>query len=125
VANVTFQSSDTSELIAVNNRMSGFRVSGTVLNSIRTSSIITPLFQRIVLTDNTFDAGGNQVIACNVELVSNLITATPFGWVMGEETLFLSNVARTDVNLDTVTRNLVQAGNSSRVRIRRVGTIIA
>ncbi len=120
VGNTLFDSQARHDLIATGNRMSGFRVTAHTFSSIRTGTHITPLFQRITLTDNTFEAGGNQLVACNVELSSNLYTAPTFGWAIGEEVLLMSNVARIDVGLDVVTRNMVSTGNSTRMKIRRI-----
>lgn len=120
VSNALFDSQARHDLIVTGNRMSGFRVSSGTLSSIRTGTHVDPLFQRITLTDNTFEAGGNQLVACNVELTSNLYTAPAFGWAIGEEVLMMSNVARIDVGFDVVTRNLVSTGNSTRMKIRRI-----
>jgi hypothetical protein len=106
------------ELIATGNRMSGFVVGADMLNVLRSTTPIMPLFQRMALSDNTFDSGQNQIAAVNVELNGNMFTTSPFGWIVAEEILAIGNVARNDVAIDVATRNLVQAGNSAHVRVR-------
>jgi hypothetical protein len=106
------------ELVATGNRMSGFVVSPDILNALRSTTPIMPLFQRMALSDNTFDSVLNQITAVNVELNGNLFTATSAGWIVAEEIVLIGNVARNDVALDVVTRNLVQAGNSAHLRVR-------
>ena len=121
VNSATFDTNAKNDLIVVNNRMSGFRVdSASTIQAIQHQNPISPLLQRIVATDNTFEANGNQIAAVNVEMNSNLFLAVSTGWVVGEETLFLGNVARIDVGIETYTKNVVLAGNSPRVRIRKV-----
>jgi hypothetical protein len=122
IGSVGFDIAATAELIATGNRMSGFAVGSAMIDTLRTKSPIAPLFQRILLSDNTLDGTLNQIAANLVELSGNQITSTPFGWMVGEEVLCVGNVARTDVAVDVMTRStgLVQAGNSTHVKIRQV-----
>ncbi|HEX4963861.1 MAG TPA: DUF6519 domain-containing protein [Thermoanaerobaculia bacterium] len=120
IAAATFDPAAKNDLVVVNNRMSGLRVDANTIQTIRSSNPIAPLLQRIVATDNTFEAAGNQLAAVNVEMNSNLFLAVTAGWMVGEEILFLGNLARIDVGIDTFTKNVVLAGNSPHVKIRKV-----
>jgi hypothetical protein len=119
-----FDISATADLVASGNRMSGFQAGSAMIDTLLTRTPVFPLFQRLALSDNTFDSPLNQLVANSVELTGNLLTAAPFGWVVGEEALFVGNAVRTDVTVVTAVRNLVQAGNSARLRIRPAPPVV-
>jgi hypothetical protein len=124
VGGLVFDPSATADLIATGNRLSGFQVGFAMIDTLRSTRPVSPLFQRLALSDNTIDATFNQLVANSVELTGNLLTAAAFGWVVGEEALFVGNAVRTDVTVDTAVRNLVQAGNSAHLRIRPAAPVI-
>jgi hypothetical protein len=121
LSSVTFDRAATHDLLARNNRLSGFQIAGARIADIRGKSALAPLFRRAVLTNNTIDRGGNQLLAGAVSLHGNLLPAGNIGWVMGEQLVFTGNTAPAPASLELLSLATAAAGQSSRIILRTGG----
>ena len=109
------------DLVARNNRMTGFLAGDWPFPQIRTADLVAPLFRRAVLANNTLDGNANQILACTVSLEANLFAATTGGWIMADEILATGNTARASVTLGVYRKTATLEGNSSRVHFQNFG----
>jgi hypothetical protein len=120
---VTFDPTAGQDLVARNNRISGFLVAGSRLNQIRAQTNFAPLFRRLVLSNNTIDNDANQLFACTVSIHGNLLPPGTFGWTLGEQLLFVGNTTPTTAIVELAAQAFAVTGQSSRITLNAGGAV--
>ncbi|HEX4963863.1 MAG TPA: DUF6519 domain-containing protein [Thermoanaerobaculia bacterium] len=118
---ITFDPDSQRDLVARNNKMTGFQAGAWPFLQIRKDSLIAPIYRRAVLANNTIDGDTNQLLACTASLDANLFAATAGGWIMADEILAAGNTARAAVTLGTLRKTATLVGNSSRINFQVYG----
>lgn len=125
VPSLSFDPAAGNDIVARNNRMTGFRVARTRIDRILAQNGTGQLYRRICLRDNTIDSTGNQLLAGVVSLHANLVLAAPtWGWTIAEEALIEHNLTRFAVTqsataVDVVARTGVWELNGAYFNVRR------